>query len=468
MSEKKQAVSEKKAVSEKQAKVKPEIGVVYHAQLDEVVEIPGFNIRKTNGNGITNILDLYPQITAAKRVTIPGRAFIMSDGRLGLITAHRRYHCLLAARDVIGGVMPKPQVMQYYGIDDNMYDNTPVTMDLRLPLEIVKEETPLKRHIDNLRSNTGKTPSVDEQGRGFIYIQQTMTYKDWIKETGRTLPSTPKRLTLDSHVLSRDIAILMGCSPSHVSQCSALIVTDSDGETMAQVKTTLLEAIKDESEAFNSNDARAILTLAKKEDKAVIGRTWTIDQISLAIRNKDKARLEAEQAAQKAEQDRLQAASDKSNAEQETGNEHAPTPKALEETEGVDDEHLVGANLGNVKPVPLPPGEFTQAEKDKHQRESNDAAILHKMLVAHGIPWVIGIVELFARENHKPLPWQAAIEQAAKDAMPIVDPVVGDSDTAKDHAPAQEDTKPVHGPKPGRQAATRNTTARKSSKRKAA
>lgn len=468
MSEKKQAkqaVSEKPAVSEK--KGAPKLGMVYHANLDEVVEIPGFNIRDTNANGITNILDLYPQITAAKRVTQSGRAFIMADGRLGLITAHRRFHCLLAARDVIGGVMTKQAVMQYYGIDSTMYDNTSVNMDLRLPLEIVKEESPLKRHIDNLRSNTGKTPTVDEQGRGFIYIQQTMTYADWIKETGRTLPTSPRGLTPESHVLSRDIAVLMGCSPSHVSQCSALIVTDNDSETMAQVKTTLLEAIKDENAAFNSNDARAILTLARKEDKAVIGRTWTIDQISLAIRNKDKARLKAEEDAKQAERDKQQAASDKLSAEQETGNEHAPTAKALKETEGADDDNLVGTNLGNVKPAPLPEG-FTQEQKDQHQRQSNDAAILHKMLVAHGIKWVVGLVELFARENKQTLPWQAAIDQAVSDAIAIVDPVVGDSDTMQDSAPANDDTKPVAGPKPGREAAKRNTTARKSSKRKAA
>lgn len=424
----------------------PAIGTVYHASLDDVIEIPGFNVRDLNQAGVPELNDLYPQVIASRGVTQPGKAFVEGD-KLNLITSHRRRWCLLAAQDVAAG-MPIAQWLAKYGpskgvtkgLTETMYKNTQgLDIDMRLPLIISPKESPLARHIDNIRSNTIKPLTSEEQGRAFLYVHENMTYADWMKQTKKPLPAKPKGLTLDSRLLARDIAELFGYSQAHVSQCSALIPSDKDSAGMYAVKETLLELTHDASSSFNSNDARKIIVLARQQEtlQLPINAAWAIEQATFLLDSRAKAAEKSRQAAL----DKAQGASDDTTPPAITladpADKTEPTTKDLDETKHASDNSLVTDERKSE--IRLPDSVLRTPA-----RVENDKALLMRILALHGVEFVLTVVEQF----------KASI---APKAAP---------ETASAPAPATTTPTPAHGPKPGRQAARPASSAK--SARKAA
>lgn len=80
----------------------------------------------------------------------------------------------------------------------------------------------------DLRTMQNKTTQADmlEQGRDLLAMQQSLTYADWMKRTGRPLPTMPKGLTADAPLTMRDLAMLIGRSTAHASKCVALAVAE--------------------------------------------------------------------------------------------------------------------------------------------------------------------------------------------------------------------------------------------------
>lgn len=74
------------------------------------------------------------------------------------------------------------------------------------------------------------TMTLAEQGHAFMHLLKTTTYKDWMKQTGRFLPTTPKGLTLDTLVNERDLAIMLGVKPAYIHQaCLMALGHDYNG-----------------------------------------------------------------------------------------------------------------------------------------------------------------------------------------------------------------------------------------------
>jgi hypothetical protein len=316
-----------------------------------VQPLPGWNKRRDLR------LDLMvPQLVAAGRVLEP--IHVWKDGTVYRPdSGHRRVAGLRLIQDIQAGTLTQEEAKEQHGLGFNAFHNaTNADVSFGVPAIVGDKADNYTHRLMSLTSNTGIPLAPLEQAEELAELKK-MTYGEFVK-LSKTAPQEGRDLT--KTILNKDLSILTGLSEGHISGRLSLMETPKN-PVAEKIQAMVVMAVK----AGHISAAQG----------QVVVKSETLAAATDAIASYVAARTQPK----------------------------APTGRASAKAKlALQTAPPVAPPVPSSAPV-TPSSAPTPVSTDSAKKAA--MASLVSILDTQGMEFVKTVVELWAKEQHKTVPW---------------------------------------------------------------